>query len=51
MKAHEARNSFCYLLSKYDYFLKSDEVSFHPSLEKGLLGSLTLTSWSWFGEK
>lgn len=35
MKAHEARNSFCYLLSKYDYFLKSDEVSFPPFLGKG----------------
>lgn len=51
IKAHEARNSFCYLcLNMVIFFKKVTRCLFHP-LEKGLLGSLTLTSWSWFVEK
>lgn len=40
------------ILSRYGYLQKKVvRCLFHPSLEKALLGSLTLTSWSWFREK
>lgn len=40
---------FC--LDMVIYKKKVARCLFHPSLEKALLGSLTLTSWSWFREK
>lgn len=47
IKAHEARNSFCYL--SLNMFIKKNRTVtrclFHPSMEKGLLGSLTLINF------
>lgn len=53
IKTHEARNSFHYLcLNMVIKKTKAEVMCFsYPSVEKGLIGSLSLASWSWFGEK